>query len=58
MGVADSGVQPRVGHESLLDAEKLWSDILDYERPRVSREGFDTWLAPTRGCDCQMVSWK
>ncbi len=49
MGVTDSGVQPRVGHEALLDAEGLWTDILDYVRPRVSREGFDTWLAPTRG---------
>ena len=49
MGVADSGVQPRVGHEALLDAEGLWTDILDYVRPRVSREGFETWLAPTRG---------
>jgi len=49
MGVTDSGVQPRVGHEALLDAEGLWTDILDYVRPRVSREGFETWLAPTRG---------
>jgi chromosomal replication initiator protein len=49
MGVTDSGVQPHIGHEALLDAERLWSDILDYVRPRVSREGFDTWLAPTRG---------
>jgi chromosomal replication initiation ATPase DnaA len=50
MGVADSSVQPRIGHETQLDAERLWTDILDYVRPRVSREGFDTWLAPTRGC--------
>jgi chromosomal replication initiator protein len=50
MGVADSGVQPRVGHETPLDAERLWTDILDYVKPRVSREGFETWLAPTRGC--------
>jgi chromosomal replication initiator protein len=49
MGVADSGVQPRVGLETLPDAERLWADILDYVKPRVSREGFETWLAPTRG---------
>jgi chromosomal replication initiator protein len=49
MGVTDSGVQPHVGHEALLDADGLWTDILDYVRPRVSREGFETWLAPTRG---------
>jgi chromosomal replication initiator protein len=50
MGVADSGVQPRVGRETPPDAERLWTDILDYVKPRVSREGFETWLAPTRGC--------
>jgi chromosomal replication initiator protein len=50
MGVADSDVQPSVGHQALLDAAKLWADILDYVKPRVSREGFETWLAPTRGC--------
>lgn len=49
MGVADSDVQPRVGHQALPDAVKLWADILDYVKPRVSREGFETWLAPTRG---------
>jgi len=49
MGVADSGVQPRVGRETPLDAERLWTDILDYVKPRVSREGFETWLSPTRG---------
>jgi len=50
MGVADSGVQPRVGHNTLPDAERLWTDILEYVKPRVSREGFETWLTPTRGC--------
>ncbi len=49
MGVADSDVQTRIEHETPLDAERLWTDILDYVRPRVSREGFETWLAPTRG---------
>jgi chromosomal replication initiator protein len=49
MGVADSGVQPRVGRETPLDAERLWTDVLDYVKPRVSREGFETWLSPTRG---------
>ncbi len=49
MGVADSEVQPRVGHDSEPDAAKLWADILDYVRPRISRDGFETWLAPTRG---------
>ncbi len=49
MGVADSEVRSRVGQETLLDAEKLWTDILDYVRPRISREGFETWLAPTKG---------
>lgn len=49
MGVADSGVQVRVEREALLDAEGLWAAILDYVRPRVSREGFETWLAPTKG---------
>jgi chromosomal replication initiator protein len=43
-------VQPRVGRETPPDAERLWTDILDYVKPRVSREGFETWLAPTRGC--------
>ena len=50
MGVADSDVQPRIGHEALPDARKLWTEVLDYVRPRISREGFETWLAPTRGC--------
>lgn len=50
MGVADSGVQSRVGHGTPLDAGRLWADILDYVKPRVSREGFETWLVPTRGC--------
>jgi len=49
MGVADSDVQARIGHEALPDAGKLWADVLDYVRPRISREGFETWLAPTRG---------
>jgi chromosomal replication initiator protein len=49
MGVADSDVQVRVGHQALLDAARLWTDILDYVKPRVSREGFETWLTPTRG---------
>lgn len=49
MGVAESSVQPHAEHEAQLDAERLWTDILDYVRPRVSREGFDTWLAPTTG---------
>jgi chromosomal replication initiator protein len=49
MGVADSEVKSRVGQEIVLDAAKLWNDILDYVRPRISREGFETWLAPTRG---------
>ena len=49
MGVADSEVQLRVGQEILLDAVKLWTDILDFVRPRISREGFETWLAPTKG---------
>jgi chromosomal replication initiator protein len=51
MGVADSDVRPRVGHQTLLDAAKLWADILDYVKPRVSREGFETWLMPTRGSE-------
>jgi chromosomal replication initiator protein len=50
MGVADSDVRPDVGLDPLPDAERLWTDILDYVKPRVSREGFETWLAPTRGC--------
>jgi len=50
MGVADSDVQTRIGHETPLDAARLWTDVLDYVRPRVSREGFETWLTPTRGC--------
>ena len=49
MGVADSEVQSRVGHDVVPDAVKLWTDILDYVRPRISREGFETWLAPTKG---------
>jgi chromosomal replication initiator protein len=49
MGVADSEVKLRVGQEIVPDAAKLWTDILDYVRPRISREGFETWLAPTRG---------
>jgi len=50
MGVADSEVRSRVGHDVVPDASKLWTDILDYVRPRISREGFETWLAPTKGC--------
>lgn len=49
MGVADSDVHTSVEREALLDAEALWTDVLDYVKPRVSREGFDTWLAPTKG---------
>jgi len=48
MGVADSELHSHVGQES-PDAGRLWTDVLDYVRPRVSREGFETWLAPTRG---------
>jgi chromosomal replication initiator protein len=50
MGVADSDVETRVGHQTLLDAAKIWADVLAYVKPRVSREGFETWLTPTRGC--------
>ena len=49
MGVADSDVQTRFGHDTQPDAEKLWADVLDFVRPRISREGFDTWLVPTSG---------
>jgi chromosomal replication initiator protein len=49
MGVADSDVRSRVGHGIVPDAARLWTDILDYVRPRISREGFETWLAPTAG---------
>jgi chromosomal replication initiator protein len=50
MGVADSDVRsPRLGHDTLPDAARLWTDVLDYVRPRISRDGFETWLAPTRG---------
>jgi chromosomal replication initiator protein len=49
MGVADSEVRLHVGHDVMPDAVKLWTDVLDYVRPRISREGFETWLAPTRG---------
>ncbi|HTW92395.1 MAG TPA: chromosomal replication initiator protein DnaA [bacterium] len=49
MGVAESDIRPPAEQEVQIDAGKLWTDIIDYVRPRVSREGFDTWLAPTRG---------
>ncbi|HDR00262.1 MAG TPA: chromosomal replication initiator protein DnaA [candidate division WOR-3 bacterium] len=31
------------------DASETWSEALELLRLRVNREGFDTWLAPTRG---------
>jgi chromosomal replication initiator protein len=30
-------------------AAELWSEVLELLKLRVNREGFDTWLAPTRG---------
>jgi chromosomal replication initiator protein len=49
MGTADSGLRAQPGHETAPDAPRLWGEILEYLRMRVSREGFETWLSPTRG---------
>jgi len=35
--------------EISADPGRLWLDVLDCVRPGMSREGFDTWLAPTTG---------
>ena len=43
MGVADSDVRLK------SDAAQLWRDVLRQLQVRVNREGFETWLAPTRG---------
>jgi chromosomal replication initiator protein len=50
MGLADSELQTCCVTDAPLDAAKLWTDVLECLRVRVGREGFETWLAPTRGC--------
>jgi len=50
MGLVDSELQARCGTDAPLNAAKLWTDVLDCLRVRVGREGFETWLAPTKGC--------
>jgi len=37
------------GDKAQPDPGRLWLDVLDCIRPGVSREGFETWLAPTTG---------
>jgi chromosomal replication initiator protein len=49
MGTADSGLRTQSGQATAPDAQKLWGEILEYLRMRVSREGFETWLSPTKG---------
>lgn len=49
MGVVDSDTKSHVGREAEPDPGRLWNEVLDFVRSRVGREGFETWLAPTRG---------
>jgi chromosomal replication initiator protein len=44
MGMADGGVEMDTAR-----AAQVWQSALAQLRVRVSREGFETWLAPTRG---------
>jgi len=46
MAVADSSVRK---HSQDVDtAQRLWAEVLDQLSLQVNRQGFDTWLAPTR----------
>lgn len=49
MAVTDGKLRPRVRHAGASDPAKMWGEVLAYLKPRVNPEGFDTWLAPTRG---------
>lgn len=49
MGLAESRLPVGPATEAMPDAVKKWSDVLEYLRLRVGREGFETWLAPTKG---------
>ena len=48
MAVADSSVRYRASEQAAAQAAKLWGDALEHLQLRLSREGFDTWLVPTR----------
>jgi chromosomal replication initiator protein len=49
MGVANSDLRTLSNTGTTERAFALWSNVLEYLRVRVGKEGFDTWLAPTRG---------
>ena len=49
MELANDYVRVGVSVTALTDANKAWADVLQYMHMRVGREGFETWLAPTRG---------
>jgi chromosomal replication initiator protein len=50
MGLADSELRNAPTPVATSpDASVVWSEVLGNLRLRVSREGFDTWLSPTRG---------
>ena len=46
MAVADSSV--RKHSQDIEAAQRLWAEVLDQLSLQVNRQGFDTWLAPTR----------
>jgi chromosomal replication initiator protein len=46
MAVADSSV--RKHSQDFEAAQRLWSEVLDQLSLQVNRQGFDTWLAPTK----------
>lgn len=48
MAVADSSVRTQAGGTTASEADRLWRDALSVVQLRVSREGYNTWLAPTR----------
>ncbi len=51
VALADGRLNAHADNDMTTDAARLWIDVLAYLKVRVSQEGFDTWLAPTKGQD-------
>jgi chromosomal replication initiator protein len=47
MGLVGSAADTR--SDSARSAADIWNEVLGYLRVRVNKEGFETWLGPTRG---------
>ncbi len=48
MAVTDSPVRTHPKSGAAADVARLWADVLELLELRLSREGFETWLAPTK----------